>query len=41
MDSLERADMETLNIKQVEEQLSKKITEWFKYYEKNALNSKP
>lgn len=41
MDALERADMETINMKQVEEQINKKIIEWTKYYEKNSLNHKP
>lgn len=33
--------METINMKEVEEKLSRKINEWAKYYEKNALNGKP
>jgi hypothetical protein len=41
MDTLERADLNTLNIKDVEEKLSKKIAEWLKYYEKNSLGGKP
>jgi len=41
MDALERADMNTLNIKLVEEKISRKIAEWTKYYEKNALGNKP
>ena len=32
MDALERADMETLNMKQVEENINKKIILWTKYY---------
>ncbi len=41
MDTLERADLNNLNIKEVEEKLAKKIGEWLKYYDKNSLGGKP